>query len=197
MQTKKCECAENSMDLIKGLVYMKDNYNNRMEKLEQIFLILFLVFAVSISCTLLLVYYHENNKVNKYSRTDFNEGKIIDVRYNLESISSDQSGNSTIVGWFVLPDVTYVFYNYGNDVNGNGVYNYLHVCLVNDDDVYVLPTKLEGRADVTDTIGDGIDYKYAGFQARLPYRYSSLLNECHVAFLTQDPGGAKTLYIQE
>lgn len=178
---------------------MKKAPDNRWKNIlsERKFLFLFSVTAMVIICALLFIYRHENNTVHQYKRSSFNEDAIVSVKYNLESISADKSGNETIKGWFVLPGATYDFYNYGNDANRSSVYNYLNVCLVEGDDVYVLPTKLEGRSDVNDTIGDGIDYKYAGFQAWLPYRYSFLSDKCSFAFLTQNPDGVKTLYVQE
>ena len=93
----------------------------------------------------------------------------------------------------------YVYNIIGNFICGFvvGVYNYLNFCLINDDKVYIFPTKLELRPDVNNYIGDGADYRYAGFEAYVPSKYSYLFEECSFAFLSRDPAGVKTLYAEE
>lgn len=166
-------------------------------KQERYLLLIISATAVLAVGVLLLIYRHENNTVYLYSRYSFNVGAIEDVQYNVESIITDEMNNTTVKGWFIKQGVVYDFYNYGNDVESNGVYNYLNVCLINDDSVYILPTKPEWRYDVTDYIADGINYKYAGFEAYVPSKYSYLFDKCSFAFLSRDPAGAKTLYIGE
>ncbi|MCC6093690.1 MAG: hypothetical protein LIV24_01470 [Eubacterium sp.] len=164
------------------------------EKKERYFLVVLSVAAALAVCALFLIYRNENNAVRFYNRNTFQSGAIGDIRYDVESVTADEKNNSTIKGWFVKPGVTYDFYNYGNDAERTGVYNYLNVCLIDADRVYVLPTKLEIRQDVNDLIGDGTDYKFSGFEAYVPSKYSYLFDNCSYGFLSRDPDGRQTLY---
>lgn len=166
-------------------------------KLERNFVLLFSIVAVVCTCVLFLIYHHENTTISLYDKDSFPNSAIENVQYSIESVSTDQKGNCTITGWFIQPGVTYSFYNYGNDATRSGVYNYLNVCFVDGEYIYVLPTKLEERADVNDSIGDGINYRYAGFHAYVPSQYSYLLDKRSFGFLSQKPDGAKTLYVLE
>lgn len=164
---------------------------------EKHLLLIISVTAVLVVGVLLLIYRHENSTVYLRDRNSFDSGAIEEVQYSVESITVDEMNNSIVKGWFVKPGVTYDFYNYGTDTEGSGVYNYLNFCFIDADSVYVFPTKLEVRSDVNDYIADGIDYKYAGFEAYVPSEYSYLFDKCSFAFLSQTPDGVKTLYVGE
>lgn len=166
-------------------------------KRERCLLILFPILSMLIVGALLLVYNHENNKVHHYYRSEFEEKSIAEARCDIEAISEDEEGDCYIKGWFVLPGITYDFYNYGNDNHSSSAYNYVNVCVVDKNDIYVLPTKLEERQDVNELIGDGVDYKYSGFQAKVSSELSNLVENKSIAFLVKDPDDKKTLYVQE
>ena len=178
---------------VEGSSYEK----HAIAKLERSFVFLFSIAAVVCTCALFLIYHHENSTISLYDKESFPHSAIENVQYSIESVSTDQNGNCTITGWFIQPGVTYSFYNYGNDATRSGVYNYLNICFVDGESTYVLPTKLEERSDVNDFIGDGINYRYSGFHAYIPSQYSYLLEKCSLGFLSQNPDGAKTLYVQE
>ena len=73
----------------------------------------------------------------------------------------------------------------------------MRLCLLNEGKVYVLPTKLEDRPDVTDVMDDGIDYRDCGFQSFVPPACSETMENGKIGFLTRDPDGNETLYIEE
>ena len=74
-------------------------------------------------------------------------------------MTQDDNGNTWLQGWCVRKGVTYRYYNYGLDCTADAVYTNLHLCLVEGDSVYVIPTKLSDRDDIETVIGDGIDYR--------------------------------------
>ena len=166
--------------------------------LEHLLLVLLPLLAIFAVCVLFLLYDTENNEILVYDESSFSQGAIKDVKFEIESISErDERGAQIIKGWFILPGVTYQYYNYGNDAERNGVYNYFNLCFLKDGKLYVLPTKLELRDDVNNLISDGIDYRYSGFQANLPKNYSHLIKEGSIAFLVKNPDGVNTIYEQE
>ncbi len=182
---------------MQGVTDRKKEWPGFTAKQERCILLAISVTAALVVGILLLIYRYENKAVYLYSRYNFDSGALGDVLYNVESVTADEMNNSIVKGWFVKPGVAYDFYNYGNDVESSSVYNYLNFCFINDDKVYIFPTKLELRPDVNNYIGDGVDYKYAGFEAYVPSKYSYLFEECSFAFLSRDPAGVKTLYAEE
>lgn len=165
---------------------------------EHLLLILLTLLAIIAVCVILLRYNTENNEIRIFDESSFNQGAIEDVKFEIEPFSEEAENEAQIIkGWFILPGVTYQYYNYGNDAERSGVYNYLNLCFIKDGKVYVLPTKLELRDDVNNIISDGIDYRYSGFRANVPENYSHLIKEGSIAFLVQNPDGVNTLYAQE
>ena len=132
-------------------------------KQERCILLAISVTAALVVGILLLIYSYENKAVYLYSRYNFDSGALGDVQYNVESVTADEMNNSIVKGWFVKPGVAYDFYNYGNDVESSGVYNYLNFCLINDDKVYIFPTKLELRPDVNNLKNLSISVMFCTF----------------------------------
>lgn len=74
-------------------------------------------------------------------------------------------------------------YNYGVDTVLYGVYNNFHCGIVKDNEVIIFPTRLKKRPDVNNESGDGIDYKYCGFNAYVPDKYASGYSDCELVML--------------
>lgn len=109
-------------------------------------------------------------------------------------MTQDDSGNTWLQGWCVRKGVTYRYYNYGLDCTADAVYTNLHLCLVEGDSVYVIPTKLSDRDDIETVIGDGIDYRCSDFTAKIPKKQTHLLTEDNLGIIMTAPDGEELLY---
>ena len=70
----------------------------------------------------------------------------------------------------------------------------LHLCIIDANKVYILPTKLEKRQDVNEFINDGIDYKYCGYRAKLNNNYISLISEHSWGIILKNIDGEESIY---
>lgn len=66
--------------------------------------------------------------------------------------------------------------------------------MIDGDKVYVFPTKLEQRDDVTKKMSDGIEYDKCGFNARVSCRYKKLIESASFGVIMIDLSGEKALY---
>lgn len=152
------------------------------------------VLAMGILFMLLLVYRYEDQHIEVCPLLDFEEGNIQDISYHFDEIRYTQQGDAIIKGWLVRRGITYNSYNYGDDTYRSDVYNYMHLCMVKGDSVYIFPTKLELRSDVSNYINDGIDYRYCGFRARITSKNSDLMSSSLPGMVVQLPDGTEILY---
>ena len=121
-------------------------------------------------------------------------GDIKQIQYDIEEVTSDKAGNYYIKGWCILKNVRYGYFNYGNNKTSSNVYNNMHLCIIDANKVYILPTKLEKRQDVNEFINDGIDYKYCGYRAKLNNNYISLISEHSWRIILKNIDGEESIY---
>jgi hypothetical protein len=119
-----------------------------------------------------------------------------DLCYNIENYAEVTNKKAEISGWLVQKGQTYEYYNYGANVHGAGVYNNMHLACVDDnsEQVYILPTQLSIRNDVTEYIADGIDYKYSGFESKFPVYYEQLIDKNGLYVVIKDTDGNQFIY---
>ena len=70
----------------------------------------------------------------------------------------------------------------------------MHIGYVLDDVVYVIPTRLCTREDVNELIGDGINYKYCGFNSRVSSKDYKILENAAMVIIWENPDGTKEIY---
>lgn len=74
------------------------------------------------------------------------------------------------------------------------VYTNLRLCLIENDTVYVIPTKLSNRDDIETAMGDGIDYHCSDFTAKVPKKHTHLLEKSNLGIIMISPDGENSLY---
>lgn len=144
---------------------------------------------------LLFVFIRQDSHIKERNLSEVTVGDISQVTYSIDSENVNEKGDYIIKGWAVQRGVTYDYYNYGIDDNNSGVYNYMNLCYIKDNKLYVLPTKLEARKDVSEVLNDGIDYRYSGFNARVCEDDMYLTKGYQKAFLFKSPDDEEIVYI--
>lgn len=161
---------------------------------QTLFVLVVMLVATVIIYVAYALYWSENGSMRIYNLTDYQVGSAEQIAYDIESVQYQSDGSCILQGWCVQPGVTYPFYNYGYDTYERGVYNNIHVGYLLDDQVYIAPTRLEQHDDVNRIMNDGTDYRYCGFQARIP---EDNVDECIdgiLVVLIQNPDGTEELY---
>lgn len=157
----------------------------------------FMFILTFILCVLLVTYYIEQRLCSKCEISSFLIGDINDVSYCIEGYGTNDDGDLLINGWFLKEGISYDYYNYGNDNHSQSVYNNMHIAFVNDEEVYLVPTKLIKREDVNLIIDDGIDYKYSGFTSKLSSTDKYIADEGKLVMVWEDINGIKEIYYLE
>lgn len=117
-----------------------------------------------------------------------------DIEYEIESCDKTNDGGLLVTGWFIEKGVTYSFNNYGLDWYGESVYDDFYLCIIDADNVYIFPTKLFEREDITEKIDDGIVYGKCGFKAFIAEKYVDLYEEADIGVIVNDPYGGEKIY---
>lgn len=165
------------------------------ERTQRTAAIVVLVIALIAVATLLVALRLEDTHVKVLAQSGYSAGSAASARYQLEERNARPDGSMEVKGWFVLPGVTYPYYNYGNDEHKTGAYDYMRFAVKNDDgSLTVFPTKLELRPDVTAALADGTDYRYCGFHALVPAKWSSSLDSNQLVMAITNPDGDVTVY---
>ncbi len=128
--------------------------------------------AVAVTAALLYGYSVYRLSVKKTDISEYNEA-LPGFDYKIEGGSVYRDGHAVVTGWLTDTGRVDSGYNYGVDTVLYGVYNNFHCGIVKDNEVIIFPTRLKKRPDVNNESGDGIDYKYCGFNAYVPDKYAS------------------------
>lgn len=152
------------------------------------------ITAMTLVFVLFVVYRYEGRHIDIRSISEFKEGTA-EIAYNIEEVKKIKNGDVIIKGWFACRGVSYATYNYGDDTYRNDVYNYMNLCLVDGASIYVLPTKLELRQDVSNYLNDGLDYRYCGFRARICDANTMLTKSTKLGMIVKTPDGSKCIYL--
>lgn len=169
----------------------------RVRRRHDVLMLAGAVAAVLFMLGLFLWYRRENNHVTVRSIGEFTIGDSKEIQYCIEQEGLSSSDDYRVDGWFVRTGVTYEVFNVGMMQWLTGVYNNNHLCYVRDGSVYELPTRLELREDVNSTLGDGIDYHYSGFHARVPARELDIMEGAVMGMIAESPDHEETLYLLE
>lgn len=164
-----------------------------MIRLQKRFVLLITLLGLIIVYAGYTLYWRENGTISVAAITDYQRISPDQIEYAIEGAQYQADGSYLIQGWCVQPGITYPFYNYGEDNYANGVYNNIHVGYLSEDQVHIVPTRLEQREDVNQIMDDGIDYKYCGFQARIPEDNVEECRDSTLVFLIQNPDGTEQL----
>ena len=171
----------------------EEPYVMNLQKLEKNVWIAVIVFLV-LSAAVISAALYKRNEVKKCPVTDSMKSSLYETKFNIDSRTADTGGNVLIHGWFVEEGAAYPFYNFGWGKSGSGVYNNYHLAALDNGTVVEFPTLLSKRDDVTASLNDGTDYKYAGFSASIPASYRPLISESGLYILSCDPSGRQRLY---
>ena len=144
---------------------------------------------------LLFVFIRQDSHIKEKSLSDVTVGEVSQISYSIDSENVNEKGDYIIKGWAVQKGITYDYYKHSIDEYNSGVYNYMNLCYVKDNKLYILPTKLETRPDVTECLNDGIDYRYSGFSARVCEEDVYLTEGYQKAFLFKNPDAKEIVYI--
>lgn len=151
--------------------------------------------AVLFILALLLIFIIENKYVVKRNKHNYKLGNVSELTYDIESIEDYENQKGKIIsGWIIEKNKRYSFFNYGSDYHGVGIYNNYKLCLIIDDNVYIFPTKLESRDDITKKINDGINYDRCGFTAYVNNKYTDMLDKGKIGVVISDMSGDEVLY---
>lgn len=154
-------------------------------RFPDVLIIPFVVLAFVVSYGIVHLAMHTRNNVSYIDLSDISEGTS-DTAYSIEE-QNDTPGYIEIKGWFVIPGRTYDYYNFGQGKGGSGVYNEMHLALLDGDRVVMLPTILIERPDVTEALGDGLEYDYCGFITHIPNDFRQLAGESGFCMVVSDP----------
>lgn len=150
--------------------------------------------AMLIILAILLLYEaYENNHVVVRDISEISIGDNSSITYEIENpFQLSDDGYYYVSGWFVQKDNMYEYYNYGADLHGEGPFNNMHFCLIDNDYCYIIPTKLTRKDDV-DPVQDGKEMGYCGFFSRVRGDFDN--NEIQYGMLIVNPEGVETLYV--
>ncbi len=122
--------------------------------------------------------------------TDTVDGNVI---FAIEKVENSQNDSLLVSGYFYIKDLTYQFDNYGLEWHGEAVYNNYQLCLIDGDTIYIFPTKLLERVDISNETDD-IFYGKCGFVSCINQEYSDKYYSSNLGILTKNPSGGETLY---
>lgn len=168
----------------------RKNMHHTQYRLVMVFVFLALVFI----SVLMILYYREGREIKSERLNSFTVGDNKDIRYKIDYQGQNQDGTYSVIGWCVKPGKVYSYYNYGNDATRASVYNNMRIGFTDGQMVYILPTKLENRDDVDQSINDGTDYQFCGFRSMIPKDQVGRIEEGSLVLIWKNPGGSEELY---
>lgn len=168
--------------------------NKNVNKTNNI-IILVTVLGMVFVLSLFLFVNIENNRVIKRNISEYQTEYTADTVYEIKNIESDTKGNVYIDGIFAVKGLSYDFFNYANDNHDKGVYAYYHFCLIDENEVYVMPTKLSEDNEINEMLNDGNNYRYSVFDAKVPKKYAEALNSFKRGIVSRSPDGKESIYI--
>ncbi len=128
--------------------------------------IIYLILSLLVSIVVIFIYQFDNFRIKKVDSIDTKYIEKDSEQYlmNIDDIVNGEK-YIEIDGWALEKGVINKYFNWVSG-EGEAVYNNNQVVLVDDNDnVYSLNTISSPRADVIESIGDGIDYSKCGFKA--------------------------------
>ncbi len=159
-------------------------------------LIVFLFFCCAVLIGLYMIALKESTCIVT-EEEEYELGDKGDVEFWIDSYTEIEGKGWIISGWCVFVGETYSMYNYGLDKHFDGVYNNMHLSFVDHEKVYVAPTQLVLRNDVSNAINDGNNYQFCGFRSFIPDSFLSNIDEknCKMAMLSNKLDGKRIVYI--
>lgn len=154
----------------------------------------FVFLSLVLISVIMILYDQESRKIKCESLNSFTAGDTKDIRYNIDYQGQNQDGTYSVIGWCIKPGKVYSYYNYGNDATRAGVYNNMRIGFTDGQTVYILPTKLENRDDVDQSINDGTDYQYCGFRSMIPNVQVGRIEKGSLVLIWKNPDGSEELY---
>lgn len=159
----------------------------------------FVMFAVGLALSLSFIVFalsadfSSRNRVTVEPLSGFTLGHPGEAVFSLDD-RTDGDGFVILSGWALRPGETYSYYNYGNDLRGEGVYRNLRIACADDEgNLIIFPTRLCER-EPGDAVSETVDTRRAGFVAQVPEQYAGLIDKNGLFAVFTDPDGAKTLY---
>ena len=169
----------------------------KMSKVQIRFVAGVMALAFIAIVVLFIIFIREDSVVKRIRLDSFMVGDTTSIKYSVETRQYNNDGSYSINGWAIKPGITYHFYNYGNDAERDRVYNNMHVGFTDGKYVYILPTKLQQRTDVSQNMNDGIDYAYCGFRSRLPKKLAETIEGKTIVLIWRNPDKTQELYYLE
>ncbi len=173
---------------------MNSKYKTKKRTYE-IFLMCTLLALIGVMVILMSIFNSEISEIKVRNLEDYEMGDADDISFCIDQQMVNDENKYVVSGWLVENGKTYEAYNYGMDLTANIAYNNTKVCLIQDDSVLVLPTKMVQRDDVTDIIQDNFSHKNSGFVSCVDSEKLNMEADATLGAITTDPYGKETLYI--
>lgn len=170
------------------------------------FVIISCVISLAISIGMIFIFDQERFRIDIREISSFDNSiicenmssqeqkSIADIDYDIENCEKTKDGGLLVAGWFIEKGITYPFENHGLEWYGESVYNNYNLCILDGEKVYIFPTKLFEREDVTEEINDGIDYGKCGFKTYIAAGYADKYEKANIGILVKNPYGGEKIY---